>query len=169
MVIWKGRQVIIVLTSPGLKWYQWSRSSSLIHSLALKAYWVYLLDFWHSYTKWEAGAFDKQLSTNPRKIFNSCIISHFDIKICVQCIITYQGPGGYLKKAIELRNLRALKYSTLYEIVSFNVWVTYYVWNLISVLSWVRADSRFVPSQWETSIQSNAVSHWLGANLESAP
>ena len=29
------------------------------------------------------------------------------------------------------------------------------------------AHSRFVPSQWETSLQSNAVSHWLGANLES--
>ena len=28
-------------------------------------------------------------------------------------------------------------------------------------------DSRFAPSQWETSLQSNAVSHWLGANLES--
>ena len=26
----------------------------------------------------------------------------------------------------------------------------------------------FAPSQWETSLQSNAVSHWLGANLESA-
>ena len=32
----------------------------------------------------------------------------------------------------------------------------------------IRADSRLVPSQWETSLQSNAVSHWLGANLESA-
>ena len=31
-----------------------------------------------------------------------------------------------------------------------------------------RADSRFAPSQWETSLQSNAVSHWLSANLESA-
>ena len=31
-----------------------------------------------------------------------------------------------------------------------------------------RADSRLVPSQWETSLLSNAVSHWLGANLESA-
>ena len=31
-----------------------------------------------------------------------------------------------------------------------------------------RADSRFAPSQWEMSLQSNAVSHWLGANLESA-
>ena len=31
-----------------------------------------------------------------------------------------------------------------------------------------RADSRVAPSQWETSLQSNAVSHWLGANLGSA-
>ena len=29
-------------------------------------------------------------------------------------------------------------------------------------------DSRLAPSQWETSLQSNGVSHWLGANLESA-
>ena len=31
-----------------------------------------------------------------------------------------------------------------------------------------RADSRFAHSQWETSLQSNALSHWMGANLESA-
>ena len=30
-----------------------------------------------------------------------------------------------------------------------------------------RVDSRFAPNQWETSLQSNTVSHWLGANLES--
>ena len=30
------------------------------------------------------------------------------------------------------------------------------------------ADSRLAPSQWETSLQSNTVSHWLGANLQSA-
>ena len=30
-----------------------------------------------------------------------------------------------------------------------------------------RTDSRFAPSQWETSLQSKAVSHWLGVNLES--
>ena len=29
-------------------------------------------------------------------------------------------------------------------------------------------DSRIAPSQLETSLQSNAVSHWLGVNLESA-
>ena len=31
-----------------------------------------------------------------------------------------------------------------------------------------RTDPRVAPSQWGTSLQSNTVSHWLGANLESA-
>ena len=31
-----------------------------------------------------------------------------------------------------------------------------------------RADPRFAPSQWVTSLQSDAVSHWLGTKLESA-
>ena len=31
-----------------------------------------------------------------------------------------------------------------------------------------RADSRLAPSQWGMSLQSNAISHWLGTNLESA-
>ena len=31
-----------------------------------------------------------------------------------------------------------------------------------------RTDSRFAPSQWETALLCNAVSHWLGASLESA-
>ena len=31
-----------------------------------------------------------------------------------------------------------------------------------------RADSGFVPSQWETLLLCNDVSHWLGASLESA-
>ena len=30
-----------------------------------------------------------------------------------------------------------------------------------------RADCRLAPSRWETSLQSNTVSHWLGVNLES--
>ena len=41
----------------------------------------------------------------------------------------------------------------------------------LSIATWMvytcRADSRLAPSQWKTSLQSNTVSHWLGANLES--
>ena len=36
------------------------------------------------------------------------------------------------------------------------------------VIIFARADSSLALSQWETSLQCNAVSHWLGANLESA-
>ena len=32
----------------------------------------------------------------------------------------------------------------------------------------LRADFRFVPSEWETALLCNGVSHWLGASLESA-
>ena len=38
----------------------------------------------------------------------------------------------------------------------------------LSSHTYLRADSRFLPSQWETLLQSNATSHWLGANLVSA-
>ena len=30
-----------------------------------------------------------------------------------------------------------------------------------------RDDSMLAPNQWETSLQSNTISHWLGSNLES--
>ena len=40
--------------------------------------------------------------------------------------------------------------------------------NLSGPHLYFRFDSRFAPSQRETSLQSNVVSHWLGANLGSA-
>ena len=45
---------------------------------------------------------------------------------------------------------------------------TFKLFSLIQLRIYFRADSRLAPSQWETALQSNAVSHWLGANLESA-
>ena len=48
-----------------------------------------------------------------------------------------------------------------------HICVTRPQWFYIAML-YVRADSRFAPNQWETSLQSNDVSHWLGENLESA-
>ena len=41
-------------------------------------------------------------------------------------------------------------------------------WLYACVWSKFRADSRLAPSQWETSLQSNVISHWLCTNLESA-
>ena len=66
------------------------------------------------------------------------------------------------------------------EMVAFPSGLT----QLISALSWAAgrrkttqetspvayfsADSRFAANQWETALLCNDVSHWLGANLESA-
>ena len=38
----------------------------------------------------------------------------------------------------------------------------------IMVTAYNRADSKFVPHQWETALLCNDVSHWLGANLVSS-
>ena len=49
---------------------------------------------------------------------------------------------------------------------------TYDQINFYQKLKWdvfyYRADSRFVHSQWEMALLCNDISHWLGANLESA-
>ena len=45
------------------------------------------------------------------------------------------------------------------------------IWTTADHIYWgiyARAYSGLVPSQWETSLHSNAVSHWPGAYLESA-
>ena len=39
--------------------------------------------------------------------------------------------------------------------------------SLLRMPSYGRADSRFAPNQWEAALLCN-ISHWLGANLESA-
>ena len=57
------------------------------------------------------------------------------------------------------------------------MWPALLVWRKVmlylplskyATLVWRRAGSRFAPSQWGTSFFCNDVSHWLGANLESA-
>ena len=40
--------------------------------------------------------------------------------------------------------------------------------NAVQYKMIIRADPRFAPSQWETALLCNDVSHWLDANLESA-
>ena len=37
-----------------------------------------------------------------------------------------------------------------------------------NIVTKYKVDSRLAHSQWETSLQSNAISHWLFVNLESA-
>ena len=60
-------------------------------------------------------------------------------------------------------------YSVTYDKILMS-WVHFVVSrNVPCHIIWIcRADSRHALSQWETSLQSNAPSHWLAANLASA-
>ena len=51
-------------------------------------------------------------------------------------------------------------------LAAWDIW--YWTCQCVIFLVVHRADSRFVSIQWATSLQCNAVSHWLGANLKSA-
>ena len=70
----------------------------------------------------------------------------------------------YVKYVTCSVNYISISYSCSALLLS--CWTTFVVTQVIRTK--FRADSRLVPSQWETSLQNNAVSHWLGANLESA-
>ena len=55
------------------------------------------------------------------------------------------------------------------SIILFRDIIWYKQWNTAGwKVIWARADYRLGPSHWDTSSQSNAVSHWLGGNLQSA-
>ena len=60
----------------------------------------------------------------------------------------------------------------VYKLANIGLGICREKWKEIVILPWslwyFSADSRLAPSQWETSLQSKTVSHWLGANLESA-
>ena len=47
-------------------------------------------------------------------------------------------------------------------------WKFFFKINMTTFPYQCRADSRFVPSQWDTALLCNDVSHWQGASLESA-
>ena len=82
-------------------------------------------------------------------IFAGCVCWRFTLKPIILHSSNAHNPLGQVK----------------YVITREYFYPTYYL-QIIS--SYVRADSRFAPSQWETALLCNDVSRWLGANLESA-
>ena len=67
-----------------------------------------------------------------------------------ECVVTYTGLILGLHPANERRRCKVTP--------SLIGWAQ----------TWNDSDSRLAPSQWEMALQSNTISHWLGANLESA-
>ena len=75
---------------------------------------------------------------------------------------------------IGITECRSIVYKLTYVWIFFifnRAYIYIYIYIFIYIYIWYglyQADFRFAPSQWETSLQRNAVSHWLVANLESA-
>ena len=135
---------------------------------------LWRLQFWldpfHIYTSYQATSegvlcvnfLAKFKNVNFWQFFKIC---NFDFVLfwlgiwCESLVWVIMGRRGVSQNAGILVVLASLCCG-LYSITLF--WTRYFgpYYN-------TRADSRLAPSQWETSLQTNAVSHWLGTNLES--
>ena len=80
------------------------------------------------------------------------------------------GPVGKtsVKFQLKWKSFHLRKLSCRSRLQNVGHFVTPEMSFLCSANTRYRADSGFAPSQWEMSLQSNTVSHWLGTNLESA-
>ena len=75
---------------------------------------------------------------------------------------------------LQFKNMMTVSFVFVYVNITNNLlhlWAYFSacLWNMeVKMTGQYRADYRLAPSQWETLLQSNPVSHWLGTNLESA-
>ena len=67
-----------------------------------------------------------------------------------------------------------LSYENLQRVITAFCMFGVTLWWILCIIefrAWIynyRADSRFAPSHWKTTLHCNDVCHWLGASLESA-
>ena len=82
------------------------------------------------------------------------------------CVFLFKGKKKKLKSSAPLHSVtKESVYNTFYHNEVLHI---LWQWQMQEVNWTIRADSRFAPNQWEKSLQSNAVSHWRGTNLESS-
>ena len=88
-----------------------------------------------------------QIPEHIRQVRHSVAFWNRNVHVC---IFLFQNAA--LKVQLWLKDIQYFAF--------YLACVEYVPWNTGLILG--------LPSQWETSLQSNAVSHWQGANLESA-
>ena len=84
--------------------------------------------------------------------------------------------NSYSISSVNIICLKVYWPGNLISLMSVNIWYQAAIFHLHKFMVrlpewnyvWPRADSRFAPSQWETVLLCNDVSHWLGANVGSA-
>ena len=97
------------------------------------------------------------LGTNVREM-SLTILTFHSTKYIRKCRL--ENGGHYVPASMYLNDL-CCEWTCLFSTLKNECHTLSPYWS-------IRADSRLVPSQWQTSLQSHAVSHWLGSNLESA-
>ena len=130
-------------------------------------------------------------SLGPSELKHVCVSKIINIFFSENDFVAWPAPSHYLKQYWNIVNwthgyeLHWNFNRDLYIFISENVfqnvvckmtsissrplWVR--AWHEIHPIRcaiWGRADSRFGSNQWETALLCSNVSHWLGANLESA-
>ena len=93
------------------------------------------------------------------------ILGSFDVaRLCFWSLVTILVTYIFEYIVLQLSSLTVSWHGKALHISHYKI-----LWWATTGHQWIcRADSRFVPSQWETVLLCNNVSHWLGANLESA-
>ena len=106
----------------------------------------------------ETCPYERGLSNNALWPHVTSGISHRQPPPCTTLTAGKCLPLGLFRETGEKSNGRLSKMITALLTIFANAWELK-----------CRADSRFTPSQWETALLCNDVSHWLGAILESTP
>ena len=103
-------------------------------------------------------------------IENWCIFIRISPKFVPLCANGKKGTTGLGNGLASNRRQARTSVKPVLRCVSMSRRLNTKHWEVAPCTSWTlhMADSRLALSQWETSLQSNTVSHWLGANPESA-
>ena len=80
-----------------------------------------------------------------------CVLNQRGVVTCIHLSV---GPKGGFKNFYELLNWSALTISTLYHIISFSVWVRYFVWNIRGIFQHIEAETKLLPF-WRRYIQTH--------------
>ena len=126
----------------------------IIHSLPVSHAWLY---FSHAHTGFQTLLYFSHAHTG----FQTYIHQHQHLPIIVD-----NNQTGWDSEQLgqEISHHLGVGEGIVFEMLLMMQHLhQWYPWDDIT-----RADSRLSTSQWEMSLQSNAISHWLGANLESA-
>ena len=98
-----------------------------------------------------------------KRYWNRPLVIFILLTLCIFTALVYLTNGITW---VHVVTIDLLQVWGMYEYVSIRVLDRN---HFIQMMCWrYRADSRFAPSQWETALFCNDVSHWLGTSLESA-